>query len=116
MIEEWLRTLAASVEVWTADVCSASRKACQRLTNAGRGQARKVYVQDRLRESGDLVWRLLRDGGHVYVCGDAAGMAPAVEDALLAVIARAQGSGRPAAEKFLARLAAAGRYQRDVWF
>ena len=82
----------------------------------GRGQAHKVYVQDRVRESGDLVWRLLRDGGHVYVCGDAAGMAPAVEDALLAVISRAQGSGRPAAEKFLARLAAAGRYQRDVWF
>lgn len=75
-----------------------------------------MYVQDRLRESGDLVWRLLRDGAHVYVCGDAAGMAPAVEDALLAVIARAQGSGRPAAEQFLQRLAAAGRYQRDVWF
>ena len=79
-------------------------------------QARKVYVQDRLHESGDLVWRLLRAGAHVYVCGDAAGMAPAVEGALLDIVARAQGSGRPAAEKYMQWLAAAGRYQRDVWF
>ena len=49
-------------------------------------QAHKVYVQDRLRESGALVWRLLRAGAHFYVCGDAAHMAGAVEDALLAVI------------------------------
>ena len=32
-------------------------------------QAQKVYVQDRLRESGGLVWKLLEDGGHFYVCG-----------------------------------------------
>lgn len=34
-----------------------------------------MYVQDRLRESGELVWRLLQQGGHFYVCGDAANMA-----------------------------------------
>jgi len=83
---------------------------------AARRQARKVYVQDRVRESGDLLWRLLATGAHVYVCGDAAGMAPAVEQALLDVIARAQGSGRPAAQQLLQQLADAGRYQRDVWF
>ena len=49
-------------------------------------QARKVYVQDRLREGGALVWRLLRAGAHFYVCGDAAHMAGAVEDALLDII------------------------------
>ncbi|KAK9832619.1 hypothetical protein WJX81_004423 [Elliptochloris bilobata] len=86
------------------------------FTAFSRQQARKVYVQDRVRESGELVWRLLGAGAHVYVCGDAAGMAPAVEEALLDVIERAQGSRRPAAQEFLQRLAAAGRYQRDVWF
>ena len=49
-------------------------------------QARKVYVQDRLRETGDSVWQLLETGAHFYVCGDAAGMAPAVEEALLVII------------------------------
>lgn len=49
-------------------------------------QAHKVYVQDRLRESGQVVWRLLETGGHFYVCGDAAHMAGAVEEALLSII------------------------------
>ena len=49
-------------------------------------QARKVYVQDRLRESGALVWKLLQAGGHFYVCGDAAHMAGAMERALLDAI------------------------------
>ena len=45
-----------------------------------------MYVQDRLRETGDSVWQLLEIGAHIYVCGDAAGMAPAVEEALLVII------------------------------
>lgn len=49
-------------------------------------QAKKVYVQDRLRESGELVWKLLESGGHFYVCGDAAHMAGSVERALLHII------------------------------
>ena len=42
-----------------------------------------MYVQDRLRESGKLVWQLLQEGAHFYVCGDAAHMAGSVEQALL---------------------------------
>ena len=53
-------------------------------------QAQKVYVQDRLRESGDLVWKLLQEGGHFYVCGDAAHMAGSVEQALLSIIRQHQ--------------------------
>lgn len=49
-------------------------------------QAQKVYVQDRLRESGNLVWQLLQEGAHFYVCGDAAHMAGSVEQALLHII------------------------------
>ena len=43
-------------------------------------------MQDRLRESGKLVWELLEAGGHFYVCGDAAHMAGAVERELLKII------------------------------
>ena len=49
-------------------------------------QKQKVYVQDRLREQGELVWKLLQAGGHFYVCGDAAHMAGSVEQALLHII------------------------------
>ena len=48
-------------------------------------QEKKVYVQDRLRQQGALVWELLQQQGHVYVCGDAAAMAPTVEKTLVEI-------------------------------
>lgn len=53
-------------------------------------QAHKVYVQQRLREAGQQVWRLLESGAHFYVCGDAASMAGSVEQALLDIISQHQ--------------------------
>ena len=53
-------------------------------------QAGKVYVQDRLREQGEHIWALLKQGAYFYVCGDASGMAPAVEQALLSIFASKQ--------------------------
>lgn len=53
-------------------------------------QAGKVYVQDRLREQGEHIWALLEQGAYFYVCGDASGMAPAVEEALLSILASKQ--------------------------
>ena len=45
-----------------------------------------MYVQDRIQESGELIWKLLEQGAHFYVCGDAAHMAGSVEKALLGII------------------------------
>src|SRR3981081_309127 len=45
----------------------------------------KCYVQHRLSDRRDRVWELIAQGGVVYVCGDAATMAPAVEQAFLAI-------------------------------
>jgi sulfite reductase alpha subunit-like flavoprotein len=56
-------------------------------------QADKVYVQDRLRQSGEKVWQLLEAGAHFYVCGDAAHMATAVENALVDIISQFQVRG-----------------------
>jgi sulfite reductase (NADPH) flavoprotein alpha-component len=61
--------------------------ACNLLLPAAVQGAAKVYVQDRLREAGARVWRLLQGGVHFYVCGDAGGMAPAVQETLLDIIA-----------------------------
>lgn len=48
-------------------------------------QEKKVYVQDRLLQEGDLVWELLQQQGHIYVCGDASAMAPTVEKTLIEI-------------------------------
>jgi len=77
-----------------------------------RDGAAKVYVQDRIREAGAELWRWLEEGAHVYVCGDATRMAKAVDDALAEVVAQ---HGARDGKAFLKALAAAGRYQRDVY-
>ncbi len=80
-----------------------------------RDQAEKVYVQDRIREKADEVFRWLGDGAHVYVCGDAERMAGDVHDALVDVVMRGSGSTREAAEEYLRELKRQHRYQRDVY-
>lgn len=79
-------------------------------------QKQKVYVQNHLSESGSLVWELLQQGGHFYVCGDAGSMAGAVEQALLQLISERLEGGRETATEYLQMLSTAGRYQRDVWY
>lgn len=79
-----------------------------------RDQASKIYVQHRLLEQAEDVYRWLEDGAYVYVCGDASSMAHGVHDALLQIIERHKGS-RERAEEYLYALADARRYQRDVY-
>jgi len=80
-----------------------------------RDQAEKVYVQDRLRERARELYAWLEEGAYVYVCGDAARMAPDVHDALIGVIAEAGGRTPEQAGEYLKELRRAGRYQRDVY-
>lgn len=70
-----------------------------------RDQADKRYVQHRLRECGDEVRAWIDAGAAIYVCGSLQGMAPAVNEALEHIVGT---------EK-LERLAAQGRYRRDVY-
>lgn len=80
-----------------------------------RDQAAKIYVQDRMRERARELWSWLEDGAHFFVCGDAKRMAKDVDEALRAIVA-AEGRMTPdAARAHVARLAADGRYQRDVY-
>ncbi len=80
-----------------------------------RDQAGKVYVQDRLSAHGAELYRWLETGAHVYVCGDAEGMAPAVHEALRTVVGTQRGVDADDAEHYLRELKQAGRYQRDVY-
>ena len=80
-----------------------------------REHAHKVYVQDLLLQDGSTVWRLLQDGAHVYVCGDASRMAGDVHNALLAILAKEADMDEAQARGYMNELEAAHRYQRDVW-
>jgi sulfite reductase alpha subunit-like flavoprotein len=80
-----------------------------------RDQRAKLYVQDRMAEHGSQVWRWLRRGAHVYVCGDATRMASDVDRTLRGIVARHGGMTDTAAAAHLRQLAADNRYVRDVY-
>jgi sulfite reductase (NADPH) flavoprotein alpha-component len=72
------------------------------------------HVQDRIREQGALVWRLLAAGGYVYVCG-ARPMREAVRTAVIDVVAEHGAMRREHAEAYLGELETTARYRPDLW-
>lgn len=100
--EEWLELQSAGV--------------LTRLDTAwSRDEAGRAYVQDRMREQAQELWRWLEHGAHFYVCGDARGMAKDVDAALHAIVAAQGGLTGEQAADYVKRLKREGRYQRDVY-
>src|SRR5437660_1148328 len=80
-----------------------------------RDQTNKVYVQHKMLEAAQELWRWLANGAYLYVCGDAQRMAGDVDLALQQIAVTQGGMDSAAAKRFLVELAKAGRYQRDVY-
>ncbi|MEL7390775.1 MAG: sulfite reductase [NADPH] flavoprotein alpha-component, partial [Pseudomonadota bacterium] len=80
-----------------------------------RDQAEKVYVQHKILEQGEELYRWLEEGAHFYVCGDAARMAKDVNKALIEVIKTQAGVDQDTAEAYLTKLRDEKRYQKDVY-
>ncbi|KAK3235021.1 multidrug-resistance type transporter aminotriazole resistance, variant 2 [Cymbomonas tetramitiformis] len=76
----------------------------------------KVYVQHRIAQRGEEVYKLLKtSSGHFYICGDAKNMAKDVHKALLDLLSAEGGLSGVDAEKYVQEMTASGRYSRDVW-
>lgn len=65
----------------------------------------RIYVQERLRASADVLRQWFEQGAAIYVCGSLAGMAPGVD----AVLRETLGDTK------VEQLREAGRYRRDVY-
>ena len=70
-----------------------------------RDQDEKIYVQDRLRESADVLRKWLAEGAAIYVCGSLQGMAAGVDQVLVDAL------GSEAVQRLIEQ----GRYRRDVY-
>ncbi|MGH0187709.1 UNVERIFIED_CONTAM: hypothetical protein FKN15_025966 [Acipenser sinensis] len=86
------------------------------FTAFSRDQEDKVYVQQRVREHGRLLWDLIvNEKAHLYIAGNAKQMPAAVTDALKSVF---ESEGRLSAaesEELLAELERLGRFQSETW-
>ncbi|EFM08757.1 sulfite reductase (NADPH) flavoprotein, alpha chain [Paenibacillus curdlanolyticus YK9] len=80
-----------------------------------RDSKEKVYVQQRMLENGEELYKWLQNGAHVYVCGDEKHMAHDVHAALLSIIGQYGGKSPEAAAAYVSELQDQGRYQRDVY-
>ncbi|BAO00138.1 sulfite reductase [NADPH] flavoprotein alpha-component [Candidatus Pantoea carbekii] len=80
-----------------------------------RDQLEKVYVQDKIREKGDEVWHWIKEGAHLYVCGNAKHMAKDVEHILLEILVKHGEMTFEMAHIFLNKLRTDRRYQRDIY-
>ncbi|MEU4158930.1 bifunctional nitrate reductase/sulfite reductase flavoprotein subunit alpha [Actinoplanes sp. NPDC026670] len=80
-----------------------------------RDQRSKIYVQDRMREKGAMLWAWLQAGAHFYVCGDASRMARDVDQALHDIAVNHGRLDADAATAYVKQLTTEKRYVRDVY-
>lgn len=73
------------------------------------------YVQDALWASRQEVWSALEAGAILYVCGDAARMAPAVRDCLISIHQDQRNSSQEEASAWPEVMMREGRYRQDVF-
>ena len=76
---------------------------------------KKVYVQDLMKEHTDEIFQLLMDGGFIYVCGDAKGMARDVHQTFVEILAQKMQILEEDAAEMIKMFRTAGRYQEDIW-
>ena len=80
-----------------------------------RDQKQKVYVQHKLLEEAEDIYKWLLDGATLYVCGDIKHMAADVHQALIQIISTQSEKTPDEAEKWLEEKQLSNKYQRDVY-
>jgi len=80
-----------------------------------RDTAEKVYVQHRMLENSNELFKWLEEGAVVYICGDEKNMAHDVQKTLIKIIETEGGMSLEQAEAYLADMQQQKRYQRDVY-
>lgn len=84
-------------------------------TAFSRDQEQKIYVQHRIIENKDKLWRWIEEGASIYICGDAKAMAKEVDLAFLTIFKEAGNMSDTKAKEYLHLLILNKRYLKDVY-
>ncbi|KAL3858480.1 hypothetical protein ACJMK2_013069 [Sinanodonta woodiana] len=80
-----------------------------------RDQEEKVYVQHLLMKNKEETWKILENGGHIYICGDARNMARDVHTTLESILMECGSMNKEKAADYVKKMQNKGRYSCDVW-
>jgi sulfite reductase (NADPH) flavoprotein alpha-component len=81
-----------------------------------RDQAQKIYVQHKMTEHADEIWKWIdAEGAHFFVCGDARRMAKDVDATLRKIVQEKGGRSVEQANEYVEKLKNEKRYKRDVY-
>lgn len=81
----------------------------------GGDSKKRTYVQDLLIQRREDVFKMIKDGAFIYVCGDAKGMAQGVHKALVQIISEGNKVSEEDATNIIKMMKTTGKYQEDVW-
>lgn len=80
-----------------------------------RDQEDKIYVQHKIFENRETIWRLLNNNAHVFISGNAKSMPDNVREALADVIRVCSGTSAAASSDAVRSLQEQGRLQVETW-
>jgi len=81
-----------------------------------RDQAKKVYVQDRIREHPEIIHDyLMNQNGMFYYCGTGGAAPERVKDAVIDALVQVSGQTRPEIVEYVTKMQTDGRWNVEAW-
>ncbi|KPJ20587.1 NADPH-dependent diflavin oxidoreductase 1 [Papilio xuthus] len=80
-----------------------------------RDQDNKIYVQHKISEHGNNLWKLIKDGGYIFISGNSKNMPDNVRDAFKDVFCEIGGLNETESKDMLQMLEKSGKLQMETW-